>query len=135
MKKQETKNVARATGSTPPQRQAPLEPSPDATLGDGDGAARPSLPNNVTLLKPQPAVPVEILLNLGATFGAQQIAAMMGEMNEALVARGVMAGIVATLQEILPTAQFRNVMIQWEIDGFKLTDLLALTATNEGIQL
>ncbi len=34
--------------------------------------------------------------------------------------------MIVTLHELLPPKQFRDVMIQWEVDAIKLTELLAL---------
>ena len=69
------------------------------------------------------AVPNETLLHLGGVFAAQQIVAMMGEPAEAQRARGLQEGIVLTLRAIMDPAQFRHVVIQWEIDPTLLDDI------------
>jgi hypothetical protein len=68
----------------------------------------------------------EQLLRLGTMFANHQIAGLMGSADEAQTGRGVIAGIVATLHEVLPPARFHSVMIQWEIDDIKLSELLEL---------
>jgi hypothetical protein len=73
-------------------------------------------------------LPSETLLALGAIFAEQQVAGMLGDLDEANKAFGVQAGIVATLHKILPPEQFRAVMIQWEVDAIKLTEFFALTS-------
>ena len=83
---------------------------------------------------PMPPSPLssEILLNIGAMFTANQVAMMLGESEEAIRARGVMAGIVATLKEILPPDQFKSVLIQWEVDAIALTELLEIANAELG---
>ena len=40
----------------------------------------------------------------------------MGEPNEIYAARGFITGVVVSCRHLLPPAQFRSVMVQWEID-------------------
>jgi len=69
------------------------------------------------------AVPNETLLHLGGFFAEQQIVAMMGEPAEAQRARGLQEGIVLTLRAVMDPAQFRHVLIQWEISPELLDDV------------
>jgi hypothetical protein len=76
-------------------------------------------------------LPSEILLNLGTIYATSEMKGLLGGPDEIREARGIQAGIVAALREILPPAQFRDVMIQWEVDAIKLSELLDLATTNE----
>ena len=79
-------------------------------------------------------LPSEILLALGAIFADQQVVLIMGEGDEAKQARGVIAGLVLALHEILPPKQFRDVMLQWEVDAIALSQILELTTISEDIE-
>jgi hypothetical protein len=76
-------------------------------------------------------LPAETLLQLGALYAGADVAAMLGEESEDVTARGVQAGIVATLHQILPPNQFRSVMVQWEVDAIKLSELLHVAGAAE----
>jgi len=71
-------------------------------------------------------LPSEILLKLGAIVASLQIAATFGDHAEAQNSPAVIAGIVVTLSEIIPPHQFRQVMVQWELDEFKLAEIFSL---------
>jgi|GEM_PF-3820961 len=75
---------------------------------------------------PAPAVSSEILLSLGALYATSEMKGLLGELDEIREARGIQAGLVAALHAILPPAQFRAVMIQWEVDAIKLSEFLHL---------
>lgn len=82
----------------------------------------------------------ETLLLLGSLHAAKDVDAMLAaDESSAASARGVQAGLVAALHAILPADQFRAVMIQWEVDAIKLSELLHIagannTETNEAIE-
>ena len=76
-------------------------------------------------------LPSEILLNLGALYATSEMKGLLGELDEIREARGIQAGLVAALHAILPPAQFRAVMIQWEVDAIKLSEFLHLAGANE----
>ena len=104
-----------------------------ASVGVGDDNARTDAFNLTAGASPRPAENLstrEVLLRFGALFANAQINGMMGEAAEVYAARGVQAGLVATLHELLPPAQFRSVMIQWEVDAIKLSELLELAGVN-----
>jgi hypothetical protein len=69
-------------------------------------------------------LPNQTLLKLGAMVARHQVTCSMGELHEIQTSRAVIAGTVATLRDILPAKQFRQVLIQWEIDEAQLADLL-----------
>ena len=97
-----------ASPATPPQNRE-LQPSPMATS----------------------PLPSEILLQLGAIYADREVAAMLGNARVNLQSRGVQAGLVVALHAILPPAQFRAVIIQWEVDAIKLSEFLHLAGVNE----
>ena len=65
-----------------------------------------------------------ILNELWTLYAETHMAGVFGGLNDAYSAQGVQAGIVATLLTALPEAQFREVMIRWEVDAIRLTQLL-----------
>jgi len=71
----------------------------------------------------------EQLLRLGTIYTELQMSLVFGV--DQPVTRGVMAGIVATLHEILPARQFHAVMIQWDVDAIKLSELLNLAGADQ----
>jgi hypothetical protein len=97
-----------------------------ALAGDSTAAAGVS-----KLTEGKSPLPSETLLQLGALYAGADVAAMLGEESEAVTARGVQAGLVATLHAVLPPAQFRSVMIQWEVDAIKLSELLDIAGANQ----
>lgn len=76
-------------------------------------------------------LPSDVLLRLGTLICEQQVGGLMGTEQEAHTARGVQAGIVATLHAVLPAEQFRQVMIQWDIDAIRLSELLHIAGGNQ----
>ena len=105
-----------------------LPASPTTTPQNRELPADPG--NQLSPMAPSP-LPSEILLNLGALYAAKQMDHLLGEPSEAGVAFGVMAGIVTALHAILPPAQFRAVLIQWEVDPIKLSEFLHLAGGDQ----
>ncbi len=71
--------------------------------------------------KPAEAVPAPVeaenpLLLLGGLVAEAQTTLALGEIHEVHAARGFITGVVVSCRHLLPPAQFRAVMIQWEID-------------------
>lgn len=102
-------------------------PLPPAALRERCAAAPkdsgPAAGEPPALLKKVP-VPVEVLDHLWTLYSETHMAGVFGGLNEAYSAQGVQAGIVATLLAVLPEEQFREVMIRWEVDAIRLTQLL-----------
>jgi late competence protein required for DNA uptake (superfamily II DNA/RNA helicase) len=69
----------------------------------------------------------EQLLQLGTIYAGLEMDRLF---NQGGVAVAVQAGIVATLHAILTPKQFRDVMIQWEVDAIKLSELLHLAGAS-----
>ena len=70
------------------------------------------------------------LLRLGTIIARHQVPALFGDQAEIETSRAIIAGVVVTLHEILPPDQFRQVMVQWEIDAIKLSQLLDLAGAS-----
>lgn len=96
----------------------------------GSHLTAPASLNGASTGGPAQAVPSDILLNLGTLYATTEINAMLGESSETVTARGVQAGLVVALHAILPPAQFRAVMIQWEVDAIRLSELLHLAGAS-----
>ena len=107
------------TPTTPPASPATAPAEPAAIKFNAPASLSVASPGG-----PAQAVPSEILLNLGVLYAGKQLDDALGLDAEA---RGIQAGIVTTLHAILPPAQFRAVMIQWEVDAIKLSEFLALS--------
>lgn len=73
----------------------------------------------------------EILLELGGIYARQEVAVMLGDMDEARCGLGIQTGLVMALKHILPPDQFRQVMVQWEVDAIKLSEYLALAGGSD----
>jgi len=73
--------------------------------------------NSPTAKSPLPSA---TLLRLGTIVAGNQVAAGFGGEDEARAANAVIAGIVIALNEIVPEKQFRQIMVQWEIDRIRL---------------
>ena len=97
--------------------------------------ASPAIASQNRELQPSPMatspLPSEILLNLGAIYATNEMKGLLGELDEIREARGIQAGLVTTLHAILPPAQFRAVMIQWEVDAIKLSEFLHIAGVNQ----
>ena len=115
-------SAMKKTPTTPPASPATTPAEPGAIKFNA-----PSSLNGASLS-------TETLLALGAIYADQQVVLMMGEGDEAKQARGVIAGLVIALHEILPPPQFRDVMIQWEVDAIALSQILELTRNSETIE-
>ncbi len=70
------------------------------------------------------------LLALGTLYVEREMDRMLGEPDEARIAQGVQAGIITTLHALLAPAQFRAVLIQWEVDAIRLTELLHIAGSS-----
>ncbi len=56
------------------------------------------------------------LLLLGGLVAEAQTTLALGEIHEVHAARGFITGVVVSCRHLLPPAQFKAVMVQWEID-------------------
>ncbi len=97
-------------------------PSPSAIAGANTAEADVS----TLITDGRLPLPSEILLKVGTLYATSGVTIALGTARENMQAHGVQAGIVATLHAILAPAQFRDVMIQWDVDAIKLSELLHL---------
>lgn len=95
-------------------------------------ASKASGPLSIVPEWERPAAGNAPLLALGALVAQHQVAKLFGDAAEIARGQAVTAGIVAALKEVLPARQFGQVMVQWEIDAFQLTELLELAAGPAG---
>ena len=100
-----------------------LPASPATTTQTRELPADPG--NQHSPMAPSP-LPSEILLKLGAIVASLQIAAAFGDQAEHQNSPAVIAGIVVALSEIIPPRQFRQVMVQWEMDEIKLAEIFSM---------
>jgi len=91
-----------------------------------------STPSKKTAPATVVAVPNETLLRLGGLFAQLQVATLLDGPAEAQRARGLQEGIVLTLRAVMDPAQFRHVVIQWEISPELLDDLDGHLAADDG---
>ena len=77
-------------------------------------------------------LPEGILNELWTLDAETHMAGVFGGLHEAHSAQGVQAGIVVTLLAVLPAEQFREVMIQWDVDAIRLTQLLHVAGGHSG---
>ena len=73
----------------------------------------------------------ETMRQIAAVMSKAEFNAAFCEGREQEQARSVQAGVVAALLAILPPAEFRGLMADWEIDQIRLAEFLAIAGIKD----